>query len=495
MHRYIRPLLVAGIACTCCVGISAQQAQRLQDVKPLSRHEALVPVVSAASSRSRQFVLVAGKNPSLTDAMAHVAAAGQPPAPTHGSAASAVATPSFAASVAKPASGHAALTPAAVRAAAMFHLDPAALSNGSVKAVSGGRAEVVNPDTVADKAQRGAVFVTRTSTTATRVALSAPLRAALPPGARTSAVRLGYVLSATAGAEASPVRLVALVADNTGLVLDAAHSAWRGGFSVALSNVDDPTDRRVLNTPITVAVTAAGASDVAPAPLDIADVGNWHAVRVTVPDFPGDTYRVAVSADPQDRGNAIDLPVSKPTIQVIAADAQIPGWGIGQTGITVRARGLISPEGYPVTLRNEHGSLDPSYVKLDAQGVATARLRSDSAGSTSVRVGDAGVVSESATVVFAPPWLFLAAAVTGGLLGAFIRGKGRRRVGYALAIGVASAILMTLAYAVGIDWVSRALPAVQLATSGEAVVFVLGAIAALIGVGALLPASGRGKSD
>ena len=53
---------------------------------------------------------------------------------------------------------------------------------------------------------------------------------------------------------------------------------------------------------------------------------------------------------------------------------------------------------------------------------------------------------------------------------------------------------MTLAYAVGIDWVSRALPAVQLATSGEAVVFVLGAIAALIGVGALLPVSGRGKS-
>ena len=52
---------------------------------------------------------------------------------------------------------------------------------------------------------------------------------------------------------------------------------------------------------------------------------------------------------------------------------------------------------------------------------------------------------------------------------------------------------MTLAYAVGIDWVSRALPAAHLATSGEAVVFVLGAIAALLGVGVLLPAGGGEK--
>src|SRR3546814_5457587 len=42
---------------------------------------------------------------------------------------------------------------------------------------------------------------------------------------------------------------------------------FRSGFSVALSNLDDPADRRTLNTPVTVAITAAGASDVAPAPL------------------------------------------------------------------------------------------------------------------------------------------------------------------------------------------------------------------------------------
>jgi hypothetical protein len=126
-------------------------------------------------------------------------------------------------------------------------------------------------------------------------------------------------------------------------VLAAAQSAWRGGVSVALSNLDDPADRRVLNTPVNVAVTAAGASEVAPAPLSIADVGSWHAVRVTVPDFPGDLYRVSVSADPQDRGNAIDLKVVKPTIEVIAGNPQIAGWGIGQTTVTVRARGRSRP--------------------------------------------------------------------------------------------------------------------------------------------------------
>ncbi|WP_449424996.1 hypothetical protein [Rhodanobacter lindaniclasticus] len=80
------------------------------------------------------------------------------------------------------------------------------------------------------------------------------------------------MLSTTAGAQASPVRLAAIVANNTGLLLDAAHSGWYGGFSVALSNLDDPSDRRALNTPVTVAITAAGASAVTPAPLDIADL-------------------------------------------------------------------------------------------------------------------------------------------------------------------------------------------------------------------------------
>ena len=474
MRRCIIMGLIAGFA---CLGSAEAPAQTpTHSLQQLHKHEPLVPVVTAASSIAHASSLSAKQQVALSDAMLHVKA-GQAPLPAS-------------ATTAKPT---AALSPVAAQAAQKFHLDPLALSSGAVKAVSGSHAEVVHPDTVAEQARPGAVFVTRTGAAATRVALSAPLREALPAGAQTSAVQLGYMVSATAGAQASPVRLAALVANNTGLVLDAAHSAWSGGFSVALSNLDDPADRRPLNTPITVAITAAGASDVAPAPLSIADVGQWHAVRVTVPDFPGDSYHVSVSADPQDRGNAIDLPVMKPTIEVIAANPQITGWGIGQTELTLRARGLVTPDGYPVTLRNEHGSLDPTYVKLDAQGVATARLRSDSAGSTSVSVADAGVISQPATVVFTAPWLFLVAAIAGGLLGAFIRGKGRRRAWYALAIGVASAVLMTLAYAVGIDWVSRALPSAHLATSGEAVIFVLGAIAALLGVGVLLPASGGGK--
>ena len=461
------------IACFCCAHAAALQAPPPPHPKPWGAHEALKPVASTA-----------------TGAMAHLVMAGQPPAP----AASPTTTSSPAPSASGAGSTHAGLTPVAARAAAKFHLDPAALRNGSVKAVSAGRAEVVRPDTVVDKARQGAVFVTRTSATASHVALSAPLRAALPAGARSGAVRLGYVLSTTAGAEASPVRLAALVADNTGLVLDAAHSAWRGGFSVALSNLDDPIDRRTLTTPITVAITAAGASEVSPAPLEIGDVGRWHAVRVSVPDFPGDSYHVTVSADPQDRGNAIDLPALKPTIQITASSAQIPGWGIGQTTVTLRARGMLSPEGYPVTLRSDHGALQPAYVKLDARGVASANLRSDAATSTTVRVADTDVSSEPVTVTFEPPWSFLAAAVAGGLLGAFIRGRGRRRAWHALAIGVASALLMTLAFAVGIDWVSRVLPTSNLATTGLALVAVLGAIGALVGVGVLLPASGKAAS-
>ena len=93
----------------------------------------------------------------------------------------------------------------------------------------------------------------------------------------------------------------------------------------------------------------------------------------------------------------------------------------------------------------------------------------------------------SLVVPFTAPWWFLGAATVGGLAGAFLRGRGRKHWFKALAIGVITALVMTLAYAIGIDWPERVLDAAGIPKAAEASVFVLGAIGALIGVTALVP--------
>lgn len=373
-----------------------------------------------------------------------------------------------------------------VQALATLHLDAAALSNHSVKAVVGTQVETVSAANVIDKLAERAVFVQRTGAAATKVALPEVLHASLAPNEKPEAVQLSYALTASQGLGQAPIHLVALVAANTGLLFDAAHAAYSGGFSVALSNTDDPSDRRRLETPIAVLVAAQGATQIAPTPLAIERLGRWHPVTITVPN-PGSTFRVAVSADPQDKGDGIDLAVLRPVVQLIPASSRVTGWGIGEVPIAVHVQGLVDPRGFALSLQTDHGGLSPSSVVLDEQGKGSAVLRSDHAAGASVRVGNAGMVGDAVTIIFDSPWLFLTAAAAGGLLGAFLRGKGRRRWPYAFAIGIGAAVLMTIGYAVGLDWISRALGNVRLASSGEAVVFVLGAIAALSGVTLFIP--------
>lgn len=370
---------------------------------------------------------------------------------------------------------------------AAFRIDSTDLNVGSIRAIVGNRAETVDAENLISKIAENAIFVKRTGSEVAAATLPEGLLASLPPTANVQAVKLGYELTASQGVTAPPIRLVALISNNTGLLLNSAHSAFSGGFWVALSNADDPADRRSLSTPITVAVNAVGASEVVPAPLEIADVGRWHPVTITIPNPSGSPYRVGVSADPQDQGNEIDLSVIRPVVQLIPERSHISGWGIGSVAIAVSIQGLASPLGFRLPLSTENGSLTPSSVVFDAQGHATTILRSDSASSTVVRIGQAQLQGEPVDVQFDAPWMFLLCATAGGLLGAFVRGKGRKKWGYALMIGMSSAVLMALAYAIGIDWLARGFGAPALSVAGEAVVFVLGGLAALVGVQVLVP--------
>lgn len=371
----------------------------------------------------------------------------------------------------------------ATRSLDAFGVTASELQAGSVQVLRGGSVETLSAENFTAAVKEKAVFVRREPVE--RIELTQSLREQLPANAQATAVKLGYTFTASQGPQAQPIRLSAVAGANIGLIFDSSRGAYSGGFEVALTNADDANDQRTLESPINILVRALGAA-IQPTPVSISDVGRWHSVTVTVPN-PVSPYMVRVSATPQDKGNEIELPISALPIQLIPASTHIIGWGIGQTPIAISVRGLQTPTSLTLALQTDRGTLNPSSVTLDNHGSASTTLRSDSAASTIIRVGNAGVASPSVTVTFDSPILFLIMAIVGGLFGAFLRGKGRDRWVSAIAIGVAAAILMTLAYAVGVDWATRVTGATHLASSGEAVVFVLGAVAALVGVSALLP--------
>jgi hypothetical protein len=372
---------------------------------------------------------------------------------------------------------------AASESVARYRLEPTAIEQGRLRAVSNNKAEVVTEANLSDKIAAGALFVSRTSPTKE----TAPLLMQRPPAANlgTSGLRLGFQMTARKAGGGAPVRFAAHIADGTGLTFDA-QTGYAGTFYVALSNLDEAADQDRLERPVELMVRAQGASVITPTPLQLDALSRWFPVFIQVPDVSGSSYPVAVSADPLDRGDDVDLPIVRPVLHVSAANSEIIGWGIGTTEIRISASHMKSPANYQVVLTNDNGGIEPTMVTLDAKGNAMATLRSSSAASTRVGIDNKGVVSDVAQVNFGAPWGFLFLAIAGGLLGALIRKEAREQSGTALVIGAASAVVMTLAYAVGIDWLSKIASAPRLAQSGEAVVFVMGAIGALAGATALV---------
>jgi hypothetical protein len=299
-------------------------------------------------------------------------------------------------------------------------------------------------------------------------------------------------LTASEAQSNRPLKLDAWARDSTGLGLIGSTGAYVGQFHVALTLGSDPNDRSVLASPVNVAVAARGAT-IDPQPVAISELGRWHDVSITVPAVDSDTYEISVSADPANSRDPVPLSVMRAQAQLWSTPPSIVGWGIGEGTILIEARGMREPQGLSVALRTTNGSLSASRATLNTPGQAEFTLRSTRHPQAIIEIMSTPFQGAGPLVVpFTAPWWFFGAAVAGGLSGAFLRGRGRDHWLLALAIGVVTALVMCLAYAVGINWPERVLAAGGMPKAAEAAVFVLGAVGALVGVSALVPNSAQG---
>ncbi len=376
-------------------------------------------------------------------------------------------------------------------AVSRYKLNAAAIASRRLWAIDDGEAREVDAANVADRARAGDVFVERTEVPLMKMAVPAALRDNTI--STKASYKLNYLITVPNSASGA-LELDAWALDGTGLGVDARENAYVGEFYVALANKVNEADDSRLPKAVTVAVTARGATTIDPRPVMISELLKWHTVRIGVPDVSTDTYAVSVSPAPGKEGAEIALPVSHPTIKLSADRSSMLGWGIDITTINVEATGLRHAEGLSVTLSTTQGKLDDSQVVLGADGKGRVRLRSGGSGGATISVSSANVRSSPLVVRFEPPWIFLACAALGGVVGAFARRGGRRAPVSAIIWGIVSAIVMTILYYVGIDWVSGWFPDSDFADSGEAAIFGLGFLGSFAGFSILKPGDSGGES-
>ena len=267
--------------------------------------------------------------------------------------------------------------------------------------------------------------------------------------------------------------------DRGGMIYMPRSQRFEGRLLVGIVDAHDPTATRTLPQPIAVQVTGQ-ADQITPQNLDITSSNvPFHPVEL-VAASPGNTvavnFRFSASADP----TQTSLDVLRPRLSISASPGQIDGLGLQSATITVRAEGFENPDGSIVTLDAPQGGLDSTSITLNSAGTGTTSIRSIGIGKSTVTAKLPPAADQQTVVMFQTPWVFLICALSGGLIGAFIRmltGGGAKKVGVTALLGVLIGILVAVAYAVGVNLT----PIHPTATVGQALVFVVSGVGAYVG--------------
>lgn len=283
-------------------------------------------------------------------------------------------------------------------------------------------------------------------------------------------------------AQGAAFELQPLVEVDGGGMRPQSGGGFLGRIFAAVHDAKRPGESRPLSPPIEILVTAE-VDDVEPRHISLDRTNRFTQVDLRAAS-PGDLVHVRLvpSFDPQ--GTEIEMPVLRGRLQLTVSPRRIQGLGLETARVQVLATGLPSAEGVAVALSSDRGSLDASELTLSATGVATTTIRSVTTGVATVRAEAAGLAPAEAEVRFVFPWLFLAAAILGGVVGSLIRWArtetaGRRKLWIELLVlGVLVGLVVASAYSIGINLIGFE-PA---AHAGEAVVFVLSALGAYFGI-------------
>jgi hypothetical protein len=272
------------------------------------------------------------------------------------------------------------------------------------------------------------------------------------------------------------------VRDATGLQYSGTQHRFEGQIGVKFVNAKQADDRSRMARPVSVLVKAVG-SITEEITVSVEELGHWYPVKLVIVN-PSSPYHVSVLEDPNSPGDDVTVTVITPRLVLAPLAHRIFGYGLGKVTVNIDAIDILDAPNTHVSLDSALGQLESSSVILDKEGRGIVTLRSAGTGITQVRALEP-FVAKPVEIKFASPVSFLFFAAAGGVTGAFLLRKSKQRWSKVLVKGAITAVVMVIAYAVGLNWVVRTTGWTNLADSGEAVIFILGVLGSFVGIAPL----------
>ena len=267
------------------------------------------------------------------------------------------------------------------------------------------------------------------------------------------------------------------------LQYDDGAGVFRGVLQLGLLDSLEPSRTDRFLTPIRFLLSAPGA-DIQPREFAI-DHANlpYTTVRLRTP-LPEDTLRLRIRDQLDPHEVVAPIAVRRTLIALEPVSRSIPGLGLGATAIHVTLPAEAGPGPKTVRLRALRGTPDPSTVPLTGGATADVKIRAVGLGRDTVSAQAGPLRAVPVEIVYQPPVLFLLAALVGGVVGSLVaaaqsrrRGRAASRGRYSVS-GLAAGLLVAVAFAIGLNLTGVAIPP----QSGEAVVFVVAALGAMLGL-------------
>ena len=308
----------------------------------------------------------------------------------------------------------------------------------------------------------------------TSVGTEAVRKAPVSPGGEVQWVLPERVFGADSGGEPFFLRTV-VVNERGGLNYDFQRALFAGtmrvGFEDSLSTESKPVPVGLRDVLLTGVVDSVVPSDI--------QIGHSNLPYRQVSVFARSPAVDSVRMEVRTNRSTVEIfvPIVRADLGLDASPLEVQGFGLESTEL------VVGPEpgagGIPIRLTTDRGNLSTTSLQLDDTGAAQATLRSSWIGSATVELTSAVFADEHVQVVFVFPWLFLGAALLGGLVGGTAGSltKDRKLAWASLVAGALIGLVVAAAYAVGINLLDVE-PSV---TTGQAVVFVFAALGGFAG--------------
>jgi hypothetical protein len=206
-------------------------------------------------------------------------------------------------------------------------------------------------------------------------------------------------------------------ASHVPLEFNVEKEAFTGAISFLL--VDEAGDAATtLDKPIPLQITSNTIRTITPKSLELSHLflplSDVELMERDVQDSA--LVRLVTNFNPN--GYDVFVPV-KPALQLSIERKSMQGLGIQEVPITVRYIGSSSGTSRKVILQAERGTITPSSIEVKFNEPVTVTLRSEGIGDVTISAEDNTQRSQIA-VAYTWPWVFLVAALGGGLFGALL---------------------------------------------------------------------------